>query len=145
MRSRRDMGDVFVGAEEAIAQIAAGRVVVVTDAEDRENEGDLVVAAEFATPEVVNFMVRHGRGLLCLALDPSRCDALDLRLQPRSGSTPFDTAFTVSIEAPHGVTTGISAHDRSRTIAVAVAPASGPADLVKPGHVFPLRARAGGV
>jgi 3,4-dihydroxy 2-butanone 4-phosphate synthase/GTP cyclohydrolase II len=139
------MGEMFVGAEEAIAQIAEGRMVVVTDAEDRENEGDLVVGAQFATAEVVNFMARHGRGLICLALDEVRCEQLELDLQTPIGESAFETAFTVSIEARHGVTTGISAHDRARTIEVAVAADSTAADLVRPGHVFPLRARAGGV
>lgn len=139
------MGDVFVKAEEAIAQIAAGRMVVVTDAATRENEGDLVVAAEFATPDVVNFMARHARGLICLALEPDRCDELDLSLMPSKGDAQFGTAFTESIEAREGVTTGISAHDRARTIAVAIDPAAGAADVVRPGHVFPLRARRGGV
>ena len=139
------MGEMFVGAEEAIAQTAEGRIVVVTDAEDRENEGDLVVGAQFATAEVVNFMARHGRGLICLALDEARCDQLELGLQTPIGESAFDTAFTVSIEARHGVTTGISAHDRARTIQAAIAPAATAADLVRPGHVFPLRARSGGV
>ena len=139
------MGEMFVGAEEAIARTAEGRMVVVTDAEDRENEGDLVVGAQFATAEVVNFMARHGRGLICLALEEARCDQLELGLQTPIGDSAFDTAFTVSIEARHGVTTGISAHDRARTIQAAIAPDSTPADLVRPGHVFPLRARPGGV
>jgi 3,4-dihydroxy 2-butanone 4-phosphate synthase / GTP cyclohydrolase II len=139
------MGEMFVGAEEAIAQTAEGRIVVVTDAEDRENEGDLVVGAQFATAEVVNFMARHGRGLICLALDEARCDQLELGPQTPVGESAFDTAFTVSIEARHGVTTGISAHDRARTIQAAIASTSTAADLVRPGHVFPLRARPGGV
>jgi len=135
---------MFVKAEEAIAQIGAGGIVVVVDAEDRENEGDVVVAAEFATPEVVNFMARYARGLVCLALDEVRCEELGLPLLPRTTGAAFDTAFTVSIEARTGVTTGISAHDRAETIRVAVNPASRTEDLVRPGHVFPLRARAGG-
>ena len=139
------MGQVFVGAEEAIEQIAAGRIVVVTDAATRENEGDLVVAAEFATPDVVNFMARHARGLICLALEGDRCDELHLPPMPQSGDSQFGTAFTISIEARHGVTTGISAHVRARTVEVAIDPEAGPADLVRPGHVFPLRARPGGV
>ena len=139
------MGEMFVGAEEAIAQTAEGRIVVVTDAEDRENEGDLVVGAQFATAEVVNFMARHGRGLICLALDDARCDQLELGPQTPVGESAFDTAFTVSIEARYGVTTGISAHDRARTIQAAIASTSTAADLVRPGHVFPLRARPGGV
>ena len=139
------MPEQFVEADEAIAQIAAGRMVVVTDAEDRENEGDVVVAAEFADAEVVNFMARHARGLICLSLPAERCDALGLPPMPHSGESQFGTAFTVSIEARRGVTTGISAHDRAETIRVAMDPASAPADLVHPGHVFPLRARPGGV
>jgi 3,4-dihydroxy 2-butanone 4-phosphate synthase/GTP cyclohydrolase II len=138
------VNEVFVRAEDAIAQIASGRPVVVTDAEHRENEGDVVVAAEFATPEVVNFMVRHARGLVCLALEPGRCDALNLPLMSGRGDA-FGTAFTVSIEAREGVTTGISAADRARTIQVAIDPRATAADLARPGHVFPLRARAGGV
>jgi 3,4-dihydroxy 2-butanone 4-phosphate synthase / GTP cyclohydrolase II len=139
------MAKVFVDAEEAIAQIAAGRKVVVTDAEHRENEGDVVVAAEFATPETVNFMARNARGLICLALPEARCDELNLPLMPRSGDSKFGTAFTASIEARHGVTTGISAQDRAHTIRVAIDPASTMNDIVRPGHVFPLRARPGGV
>lgn len=139
------MGEVCVGIEQAIEQIARGRMVVVVDAADRENEGDLVVAAELITAETVNFMARWGRGLICLALTPDRCDHLGLSLLPRRNGTSFDTAFTVSIEARHGVTTGISAHDRARTIQAAVDPDSTPDDLVRPGHVFPLRARRAGV
>ncbi len=139
------MSELFVSAEEAIAQIAAGRRLIVTDAEHRENEGDIVVAAEFATADAVNFMAQHARGLICLALPPERCDALDLPLMPTSGDSQYGTAFTVSIEARDGVTTGISAQDRAETIRVAMDPASTPGHLVRPGHVFPLRARAGGV
>jgi 3,4-dihydroxy 2-butanone 4-phosphate synthase/GTP cyclohydrolase II len=139
------MDTAFVSAEEAIAQIAAGRMLVVTDDEQRENEGDIVVAAEFATAEVVNFMARHARGLICLALPGARCDALGLPPMPAAGETPFGTAFTVSVEAHVGVTTGISAPDRARTIAVAIDPQATASDLVQPGHVFPLRARDGGV
>ena len=138
-------GEMFVKAEEAIAQVGEGRMIVVVDAETRENEGDVIVAAESATPEVVNFMARHARGLICLALDETRCEELSLGLLPRTPGAAFDTAFTVSIEARAGVTTGISAHDRARPIRVAVDPASTAHDLVRPGHVFPLRARAGGI
>ena len=135
----------FAPVEEAIEDIRRGRFVVVVDAADRENEGDLTIAAQFATPEAINFMATHGRGLICLCLTEERCD--ELRLQPMAerNETPFGTAFTTSIEAREGITTGISAHDRSRTIQVAIDPSKGPADLVQPGHVFPLRARAGGV
>jgi 3,4-dihydroxy 2-butanone 4-phosphate synthase/GTP cyclohydrolase II len=135
----------FATVEEAIEDVRAGRFVVVVDDEDRENEGDLTIAAQFATPEAVNFMVTHARGLVCLCLTEERCDELGLRQMTDQNETPFETAFTVSVEAREGVTTGISAHDRSRTIQVAINPDSKPADLVQPGHVFPLRARQGGV
>ena len=139
------MSAPFSTIEEAIEDIRAGRMVIVCDDEDRENEGDLTVAAEFATPETINFMAREGRGLICLALTPGRCDELGLDLMAAKNESPFETAFTVSIEARDGVTTGISAADRARTIAVAVDPAASPRDLVQPGHVFPLKAKAGGV
>ena len=135
----------FATVEEAIEDIRAGRFVVVVDDEDRENEGDLTIAAQFATPEAVNFMVTHARGLVCLCLTEERCDELGLRQMTDQNETPFGTAFTVSVEAREGVTTGISAHDRAHTIQVAVDPSSGPRDLVQPGHIFPLRARRGGV
>ena len=135
----------FATVEEAIEEIREGRFVVVVDDEDRENEGDLTIAAQFATPEAVNFMVTHARGLVCLCLTEERCDELGLRQMTDQNETPFGTAFTVSVEAREGVTTGISAQDRSRTIQVAVDPTSKPADLVQPGHIFPLRARPGGV
>jgi 3,4-dihydroxy 2-butanone 4-phosphate synthase/GTP cyclohydrolase II len=135
----------FATVEEAIEEIREGRFVVVVDDEDRENEGDLTIAAQFATPEAVNFMVRHARGLVCLCLTEERCDELGLRQMTDQNETPFGTAFTVSVEAREGVTTGISAQDRSRTIQVAVDPTSKPSDLVQPGHIFPLRARLGGV
>ncbi|MDP8943742.1 MAG: bifunctional 3,4-dihydroxy-2-butanone-4-phosphate synthase/GTP cyclohydrolase II [Actinomycetota bacterium] len=120
-------------------------MIVVCDAEDRENEGDLVLAAHFATPDAINFMAKEARGLICLALTPERCDELGLELMAAKNESPFETAFTVSIEAREGVTTGISAHDRARTIQVAIDPRSRPEDLVQPGHVFPLKAKAGGV
>ncbi len=135
----------FATVEEAIEDIRAGRFVVVVDDEDRENEGDLTIAAQFATPEAVNFMATHARGLVCLCLTEERCDELGLRQMTDQNETPFGTAFTVSVEAREGVTTGISAHDRAHTIQVAIDPSSGPRDLVQPGHVFPLRARRGGV
>jgi 3,4-dihydroxy 2-butanone 4-phosphate synthase/GTP cyclohydrolase II len=119
--------------------------VVVCDDEDRENEGDLTMAAQFATPEAINFMAKEGRGLICLALTPERCEELGLDLMAAKNESPFETAFTVSIEARDGVTTGISAHDRAHTIAVAVDPTKGPDDIVSPGHVFPLVAKDGGV
>src|SRR5438270_4440403 len=135
----------FASVEEAIEDIRQGRFVVVVDAADRENEGDLTIAAQFATPEAINFMATHGRGLICLCLTEERCDELGLRPMTERNETPYGTAFTVSIEARDGISTGISAHDRSRTIQVAIDPSKGPQDLVQPGHVFPLRARQGGV
>jgi 3,4-dihydroxy 2-butanone 4-phosphate synthase/GTP cyclohydrolase II len=135
----------FAAVEAAIEDIREGRFVVVVDAPDRENEGDLVIAAQFATPEAVNFMTKEARGLICLCLTEERCDQLGLRQMTDRNEAPNSTAFTVSIEAREGITTGISAPDRSRTIQVAVDPSSGPQDLVQPGHVFPLRARRGGV
>ena len=117
----------FSTIEEALEDIRAGRMVVVCDAEDRENEGDLTLAAQFATPEAINFMATHGRGLICLALTPERCDELGLDLMAAKNESPFQTAFTVSIEAREGVTTGISAHDRAHTIQVAIDPSSRPA------------------
>jgi 3,4-dihydroxy 2-butanone 4-phosphate synthase/GTP cyclohydrolase II len=135
----------FVSVETAIEQLRRGHFVVVVDDRGRENEGDLTIAAEFATPEAVNFMARHGRGLICLALDERRCDELGLPPMVADNTAPLGTAFTVSIEARHGVTTGISAADRSHTILTAADPATTTGDLVQPGHVFPLRARSGGV
>jgi 3,4-dihydroxy 2-butanone 4-phosphate synthase/GTP cyclohydrolase II len=135
----------FASIEEAIEEIRAGRFVVVCDDADRENEGDLTIAAQFVTPESVNFMATHGRGLICLCLTAERCDELGLRQMTDQNVTPFGTAFTVSVEAREGVSTGISAHDRAHTIQVAIDPSSGPRDVVQPGHVFPLRARPGGV
>jgi 3,4-dihydroxy 2-butanone 4-phosphate synthase / GTP cyclohydrolase II len=135
----------FATIEEAIEDIRQGNMVVVVDAADRENEGDLTIAAQFATPEAINFMTKEGRGLICLCLTEARCDELALRQMTDRNETPYGTAFTVSVEAREGVTTGISAPDRSRTIQVAIDPSSSPDDLVQPGHVFPLRARDGGV
>jgi 3,4-dihydroxy 2-butanone 4-phosphate synthase / GTP cyclohydrolase II len=135
----------FAPIEYAIEQIRQGRMVVVVDDENRENEGDLTLAAQFATPEAINFMATHGRGLICLSLTPERCDELGLDLMAAKNESPFETAFTVSIEAREGVSTGISAHDRAHTIQVAIDPNSRPRDLVQPGHVFPLKAKAGGV
>jgi 3,4-dihydroxy 2-butanone 4-phosphate synthase/GTP cyclohydrolase II len=135
----------FATIEEAIEEIRAGRMVVVVDAADRENEGDLTIAAQFATPEAIAFMAKEGRGLICLCLTGERCDELGLRMMSDRNETRFGTAFTVSVEAREGVSTGISAHDRSHTIQVAIDPSKGRGDLVEPGHVFPLRARKGGV
>jgi 3,4-dihydroxy 2-butanone 4-phosphate synthase/GTP cyclohydrolase II len=130
---------------EIIAELKAGHMVVIVDDEDRENEGDLVMAADFVTPEAINFMAKHGRGLICLTLTEQRCRQLNLPLMVRDNRAPLGTAFTMSIEAASGVTTGISAHDRARTIRVAVAADARPDDIVQPGHVFPLMAQAGGV
>jgi len=135
----------FCEVPAALEEMRAGRMVVVVDDEDRENEGDLTMAAEKVTPEAINFMARFGRGLICLSLTEERCDYLRLAPMTNANESPFGTAFTESIEAREGVTTGISAADRARTIRVAVDPASRAADLVRPGHIFPLRARSGGV
>jgi len=135
----------FASIEEAIEEIRSGRFVVVVDAADRENEGDLTIAAQFATPEAINFMATNARGLICLALTPERCDTLGLEQMTEPNETPNQTAFTVSIEAREGITTGISANDRSHTVQVAIDPSKGLHDIVRPGHVFPLRARPGGV
>ncbi|MBI4897996.1 MAG: bifunctional 3,4-dihydroxy-2-butanone-4-phosphate synthase/GTP cyclohydrolase II [Actinobacteria bacterium] len=135
----------FSSIEDALSDYREGKMVIVCDDEDRENEGDLTLAAEFATPEAINFMAKEGRGLICLALSPGRCDELGLNLMALKNESGFGTAFTVSIEAREGVTTGISAADRARTIQVAVDPQSSPRDLVQPGHVFPLKAKPGGV
>jgi len=131
--------------EEALERIKAGEMVVLVDDEDRENEGDLCMAAELVTPEAVNFMARHGRGLICLTLTEERADTLDLKPMVSDNTTPFRTAFTVSIDAKQGITTGISASDRAKTILAAVNEGARPSDLARPGHVFPLRARKGGV
>src|SRR5436190_9359962 len=135
----------FSTIEDAIEDIREGKMVVVCDAEDRENEGDLTLAAQFATPDAINFMAKEGRGLICLALTPARCDELGLDLMAAKNESPFQTAFTVSIEAREGVTTGISAHDRAHTVQVAIDSKTRPQDLVQPGHIFPLKAKAGGV
>ena len=139
------MSASFSSVEEAIDDIRAGRMVVVCDDEDRENEGDLTMAAQFATPEAINFMAKEGRGLICLALTGERCEELGLDLMAAKNESPFETAFTVSIEARDGVTTGISAADRAQTVQVAIDPKSAPRDLVQPGHIFPLKAKPGGV
>src|ERR1700733_12490000 len=135
----------FATIEEAIEDIREGKMVVVVDDESRENEGDLTMAAQFVTPEAINFMAKEARGLVCLALTPERCDDLGLDLMAAKNESAFETAFTVSIEARSGVSTGISAADRARTIQVAIDPGSSPRELVQPGHVFPLKARPGGV
>ena len=135
----------FSPIEHAIEEYRHGKFVIIVDDEDRENEGDLAVAAERVTPEAINFMAREGRGLVCLALTEERCDQLGLPLMVEDNTTPFGTAFTVSIEARGKVTTGISAADRAATVKTAIDPATRPADLLRPGHLFPLRARRGGV
>jgi 3,4-dihydroxy 2-butanone 4-phosphate synthase/GTP cyclohydrolase II len=131
--------------EAAVADIRDGRMIIIVDDEDRENEGDLVCAAEKVTPEIINFMARHARGLICLPLTEERCDELHLTTQVADNTSYLGTAFTVSIDARRGITTGISAADRATTILVAVDPASRPQDLCRPGHIFPLRAKNGGV
>ncbi|MCW2393039.1 3,4-dihydroxy-2-butanone 4-phosphate synthase [Sphingobium sp. B11D3A] len=130
---------------ELVGALRAGRPIILVDSEDRENEGDLVIAAEFATAAEINFMARYGRGLICLALTAARAEDLDLQPMVATNNAPHGTAFTVSIEAAEGVTTGISAHDHARTIAVAIDDKCGPPDLVSPGHIFPLVAQPGGV
>jgi 3,4-dihydroxy 2-butanone 4-phosphate synthase/GTP cyclohydrolase II len=136
---------IFNTIDEAIDDIAKGKMVILVDDEDRENEGDLCMAAEKVTPEAINFMARYGRGLICLSLKPSRVEELKLPMMTDENTSPFGTAFTVSIEAKKGVTTGISAADRAKTILTAIDPKTGPEDLARPGHVFPLKARPGGV
>ncbi|HEX2639434.1 MAG TPA: 3,4-dihydroxy-2-butanone-4-phosphate synthase [Pyrinomonadaceae bacterium] len=131
--------------EEAVEEISDGRMIIIVDDEDRENEGDLVCAAEKVTPEIINFMAIHGRGLICLPLTEDRCDELQLPPQTQDNTSSMGTAFTISIEAREGVTTGISAADRAKTILTAVDPRTKPSDLARPGHIFPLRAKRGGV
>lgn len=135
----------FASVEEVLEDIRAGKLVIVVDDEDRENEGDLTMAAEKVTPEAINFMARYGRGLICLALTPERLDELQIPMMVTENTSNYGTAFCVSIEAKHQVTTGISAHDRANTILAAINPATRPNDLARPGHIFPLRSRLGGV
>ncbi len=142
---RRESGTALASPEEIINEARNGRMFILVDDEDRENEGDLVIPAQMATPDAINFMATHGRGLICLALTRSRVEQLGLDLMSRANGTRHETAFTVSIEAREGVTTGISAADRARTIAVAIDASKGRQDIVTPGHVFPLVARDGGV
>jgi 3,4-dihydroxy 2-butanone 4-phosphate synthase/GTP cyclohydrolase II len=137
--------DVFVPIEEAARRLGRGEQIVVVDDADRENEGDLIFAADKVTPEAINFMARFGRGLICVALTPERCDELDLPMMVEKNTSSHETAFTVSVEARHGTTTGISAHDRAATVQALIDPSAGPEDLRRPGHMFPLRARRGGV
>jgi 3,4-dihydroxy 2-butanone 4-phosphate synthase/GTP cyclohydrolase II len=136
--------DYISSAAEIIEEARAGRIFILVDDEDRENEGDLVIPAQFATPDAINFMVKHARGLVCLALTKARCERLGLPLMSQANGSRHETAFTVSIEAREGVTTGISAGDRARTVAVAINPEMGREDIVTPGHIFPLMARDGG-
>ena len=138
-------GSALAPITHIIDDIRAGRMVILVDEEDRENEGDLVLAAEHVTPEAINFMAKYGRGLICLTLTEARCRQLDLQPMVRNNRSPHGTAFTTSIEAAEGVTTGISAHDRARTVQAAVARSAKPADIVQPGHIFPLTAQNGGV
>jgi len=145
MTERTDYTDAISPVAEIIDEARNGRMVILVDHEDRENEGDLVVPAQMATPDAVNFMAMHGRGLICLAMESAMLDRLGIPMMAQANQSRHETAFTVSIEAREGVTTGISAHDRARTIATAIDPASTPADIATPGHVFPLRARDGGV
>src|SRR3974377_974022 len=135
----------FATVPEAVEDIRAGRILVVVDDEDRENEGDLQIAVEKGTPEIINFMAMHGRGLICLTLTPERCDYLRLPLMSPTNTSNFGTAFCESIDARAGVSTGISAGDPPPTILQSIAPPCRPADLARPGHIFPLRAREGGV
>jgi len=137
--------DVLIPVEEGIARIARGEALIVVDDADRENEGDLIVAADLCTPESINFMARHGRGLICIGLTPERCDELDLPLMVEKNTSSHGTAFCVTVEARDGTTTGISAHDRAATVRALVDPATGPDGLRRPGHMFPLRAQRGGV
>ena len=141
----RDLAEVISPIEQIIDDARNGRMFVLVDHEDRENEGDLVIPAQMATPEAINFMARYGRGLICLAMTSDRADALGLQLMSSYNSSRHETAFTTSIEAREGVTTGISAHDRAHTVAVAIDAGKTAADIATPGHVFPLRARDGGV
>ena len=142
---RITFSEVKAAAEDIIEEARRGRMFILVDDEDRENEGDLVIPAQWATPEAINFMAKHARGLICLALTRERVEQLGLSLMAQNNGTRHQTAFTVSIEAREGVTTGISAADRARTVAVAIDPSCGPPDIVSPGHVFPLVARDGGV
>ena len=141
----RDWSDAVSSIEEIIDDARNGRMFILVDHEDRENEGDLVIPAQMATPDAINFMAKHGRGLICLSLPGARIDALGLPLMASQNSSRHETAFTISIEAREGVSTGISAHDRARTVSVAIDASKGAADIATPGHIFPLRARDGGV
>jgi 3,4-dihydroxy 2-butanone 4-phosphate synthase / GTP cyclohydrolase II len=143
--TKSEFHDFIASPEEIIEDARNGRMFILVDAEDRENEGDVIIPAQMATPDAINFMAKHARGLVCLALTQERAETLKLPMMSRDNGTQHQTAFTVSIEAKDGVTTGISAHDRARTISVAIDPTKGQSDIVTPGHVFPLVARRGGV
>ena len=145
LKAAHNCSDEFASIEDAIAAIHAGEMVIVVDDEDRENEGDLTIAAEKITPEAINFMAKYGRGLICLAMMPERLDELEIPLMVSKNSSRFETAFCVSIEARERTTTGISAADRAATVLAAIDPATKPTDLIRPGHMFPLRARNAGV
>src|SRR5947209_8099609 len=144
-KGARKRNNPFARIEDAIDAIRAGRMVIVVDDEDRENEGDLTIAAERITPDAINFMARYGRGLICLPMTPERLDELEIPLMVSQNSSRFETAFCVSIEAKGRTSTGISASDRAATVLAAIDPATRPSDLARPGHTFPLRARTGGV
>jgi len=145
VREAKNSNGAFAAIEVAVAAIRAGKMVIVVDDEDRENEGDLTIAAEKITPDAINFMARYGRGLICLSMTPERLDELEIPLMVSQNSSRFETAFCVSIEAKRGTSTGISAADRAATVLAAIDPSTKPSDLVRPGHVFPLRARSAGV
>jgi len=145
LRLAHDDQRAISSPEEIVAEAQQGHMFILSDDENRENEGDLVIPAQFATPEAINFMAKHGRGLICLAMESKQIERLGLPLMTQQNGTRFQTAFTVSIEAREGVTTGISAADRAHTIQTAISPTSGPQNIVTPGHIFPLVARDGGV
>ena len=142
---KTDFSDAISSVEEIIDEARNGRMFILVDHEDRENEGDLVIPAQMCTPDAINFMAKHGRGLICLALSETRVEQLGLQLMSPKNSSRHSSAFTLSIEAREGIATGISAADRARTVSVAIDPTKGPADIATPGHIFPLRARDGGV
>src|SRR5580765_2717587 len=144
-KGNRKPSHPFARIEDAIEAVRAGTLVIVVDDEDRENEGDLTIAAEKVTPEAINFMARFGRGLICLSMTPERLDELEIPLLVRDNTSRFETAFCTPIDAVRRTTTGISAHDRAATVLAAIDPATRPADLARPGHIHPLRARPGGV
>ena len=144
-RARSRQGQPFARVEDAIEAIRAGQMIIVVDDEDRENEGDLTIAASAVTPDVINFMARHGRGLICMPMTGRRLDELEIPLMVTQNTARFETAFCVSVEARHRTSTGISAADRAATVQAAIDPTTTPADLARPGHMFPLRARDGGV